>query len=55
MKLSKWAKSQGICYTTAWRWFKEGKMPVKCYQTKTGTIIVEEQITENMCQKVLKE
>jgi len=41
MKLSKWAKTQGICYQTAWRWFKAGKMPVEAYQTKTGTIIVK--------------
>ena len=43
MKLSTWAKSQGICYRTAYNWFKSGKMPVKAYQTKTGTIIVDEK------------
>lgn len=42
MKLSTWAKSQGICYRTAWNWFKAGKLPVESYQTKTGTIIVQE-------------
>lgn len=42
MKLSDWAKSQGVSYTTAYRWFKAGKLPVKSKQTLTGTILVEE-------------
>jgi putative resolvase len=42
MKLSTWAKKQGISYRTAWRWFKEGKLPVKVEQTATGTILVRE-------------
>lgn len=42
MKLSNWAKKQGISYRTAWRWFKEGKLPVKTEQTATGTILVSE-------------
>jgi Predicted site-specific integrase-resolvase len=41
MKLSDWAKSQGIAYQTAWRWFKMGKLPVKTIQTPSGTILVE--------------
>ena len=41
MKLSDWAKSQGISYQTAWRWFKAGKLPVKTVQTPSGTILVE--------------
>lgn len=42
MKLSIWAKNQGISYRTAWRWFKEGKLPVPVEQTLTGTILVKE-------------
>ncbi len=42
MKLSTWAKKQGISYRTAWRWFKEGKLPVEVEQTATGTILVKE-------------
>jgi putative resolvase len=42
MKLSTWAKRQGITYRTAWRWFKEGKLPVSAEQTKTGTILIAE-------------
>jgi len=43
MKLSIWAKKQGITYRTAWRWFKEGKLPVVAEQTKTGTILIKEE------------
>jgi putative resolvase len=41
MKLSDWAKTQGIAYQTAWRWFKTGRLPVKAVQTPSGTILVE--------------
>lgn len=47
MKLSKWAQKQGISYTTAWRWFKAGKLPSKSYKTETGTIIVEDAVETN--------
>lgn len=42
MKLSKWAEQQGITYKTAWRWFREGKLPVPAEQLPTGTILVKE-------------
>lgn len=42
MKLSTWAKTQGISYTTAWRWWKAGKLPVPSEQVASGTIIVHE-------------
>jgi len=41
MKLSEWARKQGISYKTAWKWYKEGKLPVPAYQTPTGTILVK--------------
>lgn len=47
MKLSTWAKKQGISYRTAWRWFKEGTLPVEVEQTATGTILVNEAKSEN--------
>jgi predicted site-specific integrase-resolvase len=40
MKLSDWAKENGITYKTAWRWWKAGKLPVSAYQTETGTILI---------------
>lgn len=45
MKLSTWAKKQGISYRTAWRWFKEGTLPVAGEQTATGTILIQESPT----------
>lgn len=43
MKLSVWAKTQGISYRTAWRWFANGTLPVEAEQTSTGTILVKEE------------
>ncbi len=40
MKLSQYAKQQGISYRTALRWFRAGA--IKGYQAPTGTIIVTE-------------
>lgn len=42
MKLKEWAKKQGISYLTSYRWFKDGKLPVKAYQSDSGTIIVQD-------------
>jgi|SRR5215469_3414216 len=41
MKLSQYAKQQGISYRTALRWFRDGTIPG--YQAPSGTIIVTEQ------------
>ena len=41
MKLSKWAKQQGISYYTACRWFHAGRIP-NAVQYETGTILVNE-------------
>ena len=40
MRLSQFAKQQGISYRTALRWFRAGN--IKGYQAPTGTIIVTE-------------
>lgn len=42
MKLSQYAKQQGISYKTAWRWYKAGQLDA--YQTPTGTVIVRDPI-----------
>lgn len=47
MKLSDWCKKEGINYKTGWNWFKANKLPVECYQTKTGTILVKENIIDS--------
>ncbi len=41
VKLSEWCANTGVSYLTAWRWFKNEKMPVHAYQTKSGTILVD--------------
>ena len=40
MKLSQYAKQQGISYKTAWRWYKAGQLDA--YQTPTGTVVVRD-------------
>lgn len=41
MKLSDWAKKQGVTYRTAWNWYKEGRLPVSAKKLPSGSIIVE--------------
>ena len=40
MKLTDWAKENGLSYVTAWRLFRAGKLPVRATQLETGTILV---------------
>ena len=42
MKLSVWAHQRGICYQTAWRLWKTGKLPVPACQLPSGTIVVDD-------------
>lgn len=48
MKLKEWADKTGVAYLTAYRWFKSGKFPVPAYQTESGTIIVEDEMEQQM-------
>ena len=41
MRLKEWAAQQGIHYQTAWKWFRDGKLPVPAVQTPSGTILVQ--------------
>ena len=41
MKLSEWAAQQGVHYQTAWRWWKQGTLPVPARQLATGTVLVD--------------
>lgn len=45
MKLSVWAKSQGLRYETAWKMWKTGRLPVPAEQLLTGTILVHPPVT----------
>jgi putative resolvase len=42
MKLSDYAKQQGVRYETAWRWFRDGK--IKGRRIGAHTILVEEEV-----------
>jgi putative resolvase len=42
MKLSQWAKEQGLTYKGAWRIRKAGQLPVPAEQLPTGTILIQE-------------
>src|SRR5947209_18370874 len=50
MKLSQYAKQQGISYRTALRWFRDGT--IQGYQAPSGTIIVTEREPMPAVQKV---
>jgi putative resolvase len=41
MRLKEWAAQQGIHYQTAWKWFRDGKLPIPALQTPSGTILVQ--------------
>jgi putative resolvase len=43
MKLSVWARQQGISYRTAWNWWQQGKLPVDIEQMPSGTLIIKER------------
>lgn len=45
MKLSEWARREGINYKTAHRWFQQGVLPVETTQLSTGTILVRDEPT----------
>ncbi len=54
MRLVDWAKKNGVCYRTAWNWFKNGTLPVPAIQTKTGMILVDApDATETKSDKVV--
>ena len=46
MKLSAWAKGQGVSYRTALNWFHAGTLPVPARQLWTGTILVDPPVRE---------
>jgi putative resolvase len=41
MKLSEWARGNGVHYQTAYRWFRSGVLPEPARKLPTGTILVE--------------
>ncbi len=43
VKLAEWARSYGVHPNTAYRWFRDGTMPVAARRLASGTIVVEQQ------------
>jgi putative resolvase len=41
VKLAEWARANGVHPQTAYRWFREGKMPVPARRLESGTIWVD--------------
>src|SRR5918992_1177234 len=41
MKLAAWARANGVHPQTAYRWFRQGTMPVPARRLPSGTILVE--------------
>ncbi len=41
MKLAEWARANGIHPQTAYRWFRQGTMPVPARRLPSGTILVD--------------
>jgi putative resolvase len=41
MKLAAWARANGVHPQTAYRWFRQGKLPVPARRLPSGTILVE--------------
>ena len=54
MKLSIWAKQQGISYQTAWNWFKNNNLPIPFKQLENGTILVFPEKKQKTFQKEIK-
>jgi putative resolvase len=52
MKLSTWARENGLSYRTAWRMFHAGTLPVEAEQLATGTIIVKTRAEGEKAQGV---
>ncbi len=52
MKLSVWANREGIHYMTAWRWWRNGKLPVPAYQTHSGSVMISLPAAHGGCTAV---
>lgn len=43
MKLSDWARRMNISYTTAWRWWRDGKIPFPVKKIGGSIIVMEDE------------
>lgn len=51
MKLAAWARANGVHPRTAYRWFRQGRMPVPARRLPSGTILVEVPGTDGVPQR----
>jgi putative resolvase len=48
MNLTEWARSQGIHPQTAYRWFREGRLPVPARRINQRTVLIEQSKPESV-------
>src|SRR5919198_4217976 len=48
MKLATWARANGVHPQTAYRWFRQGTMPVPARRLPSGTILVDAPGDDNV-------
>lgn len=53
MKLAEWARSYGVHPQTAYRWFREDRMPVPARRLPSGTIVVEQSASDEAGRAVV--
>ena len=54
MKLTDWAREEGVSYRTALRWFHAGTLPCPAYQhPETGTIIVSSGPSTTQAERIV--
>jgi putative resolvase len=53
MKLAAWARANGVHPQTAYRWFRQGTMPVPARRLSSGTILVDDRGSPNGGRAVL--
>ena len=54
IKLSQWAKKQGIHYNTALKWFKAGKIPNAVQLNTRSIMVADDEVNESVIEKELK-
>lgn len=51
MKLAAWARANGVHPQTAYRWFRQGRMPVPARRLPSGTILVQEPASGGLADR----
>lgn len=55
IRLSQWARENSMSYSGAYNLFKQGKLPVRAEQLKSGTILVEAGGATTSCKVLDKD